>query len=59
MDEHLKERRETVSIRLSMSIHQQLERMRVAGGFRTRAALLESLITALLRDDAKAHDEEI
>jgi len=46
---------EPVTIRLSWQHQQQLERMRIEGGFRSRAALLQSLIGAILDDDAKAH----
>jgi len=46
---------EPVTIRLTWQQQQQLERMRIEGGFRSRAALLQSLIAAILEDDAKAH----
>jgi len=47
-----------ISLRLSARHQQQLERMRVEGGYRSRAQLLQSLIAEILRDDAKAHGEE-
>ena len=50
--------RETVSIRLSEHQRDQIERMRREGGYRTRAQLLQSLIAAILADDAKAHEEK-
>jgi hypothetical protein len=43
---------EVVSLRLTLSERNQLEHMRLTGGYRSRAKLLQFLIRQLLRDEA-------
>jgi hypothetical protein len=44
---------EPVTLRLSLRHQQQLEYMRQKGGYRSRAALLQSLVETMLRDQAR------